>query len=442
MLCKLHEYCHSIIPALIVLEDWNMPCKNRIWPNKWMQIESPWGSLFCLWGKFFEIFLGVLIPPLHLYKIRTQECLYLGELRHPPGHFSFWLYALQTTFLAETNRPRVSRKNQTLADFPKIVEYWHPTKNGGYRPEDFKATKPMELWLQCQGCVHGCGRVHEWKASATNLVQYGGNIKCPYCNGRGGKTCHCNSVANSEFLMKGYHPENPPPEIVPQRTLARISWICPECNLSYVSSPRQRLFYGAMCPHCNKTKTKHPSIADGAPHLLEEWDYSKNTESPHNLRLGSNLKVWWVCKDCHHNWETQVHHRALRNYGCMKCREAYRFSQRPIIENWPLTSVLWLTLNCYSPEYNASIATLAWNWITLNSITLENDFLKRWMSLICILWYLCLKLIAPWFECLNWKVRFAGHWFLVLFSWPRKYVLFLNLHSNLYLQISGFTSIL
>lgn len=214
-----------------------------------------------------------------------------------------------------------------MADYPRISELWHQEKNGEQEPPDVKASTNRNVWLQCPGCIHGCGRKHEWAGKASNLVQYGGNIQCPYCNSRGGKFCYCNSVAASDKLLEGYHPSNPPPESVPQRTLIKLRFICSNCEGEYVSSPRQRLFWGAGCPHCRSHFLRHPTVAEGTPHLLEEWNFLKNSDDPYKVTLASNKKVWWTCSRCENEWECPVYVRTLRKSGCLKCREKNRFSQ-------------------------------------------------------------------------------------------------------------------
>ncbi len=46
----------------------------------------------------------------------------------------------------------------TLADYPSIVQWWHPTKNGGKLPSDYTHASNQRIWLQCPGCPD-CGKV-------------------------------------------------------------------------------------------------------------------------------------------------------------------------------------------------------------------------------------------------------------------------------------------
>jgi DNA-directed RNA polymerase subunit RPC12/RpoP len=55
------------------------------------------------------------------------------------------------------------------------------------------------------------------------------------------------------------------------------------------------------------------------PSLLTEWDYLKNKEvSPDKVTCFSNIKRWWICNICKHNWESTPGHR-FQNRNCPNC---------------------------------------------------------------------------------------------------------------------------
>ena len=60
------------------------------------------------------------------------------------------------------------------------------------------------------------------------------------------------------------------------------------------------------------------SILCKAPHLLQEWDYSKNGDlSPENLNSGTKGKFYWICP-IGHSYQSTVAHRMGGN-GCSVC---------------------------------------------------------------------------------------------------------------------------
>ena len=64
------------------------------------------------------------------------------------------------------------------------------------------------------------------------------------------------------------------------------------------------------------------SIAELFPLALKEWNYEKNGKlSPYSFKPNSNIKVWWKCSKCNHEWETVIESRfgKGRTGGCPNC---------------------------------------------------------------------------------------------------------------------------
>ncbi|MFJ7638434.1 zinc-ribbon domain-containing protein [Peribacillus sp. NPDC097225] len=56
--------------------------------------------------------------------------------------------------------------------------------------------------------------------------------------------------------------------------------------------------------------------------LIEEWHSTDNkSNTPNNVRAGSDKYITWRCKECGHVWETQAKSRAIKHTGCPKCHE-------------------------------------------------------------------------------------------------------------------------
>ena len=54
-----------------------------------------------------------------------------------------------------------------VSAFPRLVQEWHPTRNGSARPEDVRAGSRAKAWWLCTGCRF-CGERHEWEAIVAN----------------------------------------------------------------------------------------------------------------------------------------------------------------------------------------------------------------------------------------------------------------------------------
>lgn len=56
------------------------------------------------------------------------------------------------------------------------------------------------------------------------------------------------------------------------------------------------------------------------PALIAEWDWQKNDGlkiAPQLLTLGSNKKVWWICRQGH-KWQALINNRN-KGRGCPYC---------------------------------------------------------------------------------------------------------------------------
>ena len=89
----------------------------------------------------------------------------------------------------------------------------------------------------------------------------------------------------------------------------------------------RRTICGAGCPPCareaGRKKTRQPSVRDGAPHLLAEWDWEANQRRdwhPDQITLGSQKKMHWVAQnECKlglvHRWQATPPSRVYGHTG-------------------------------------------------------------------------------------------------------------------------------
>jgi len=218
-------------------------------------------------------------------------------------------------------------------DYQLIQSMWHPTLNLGKLPADFTHGSRQRVWLRCPGCIHECGRHHEWEARVQDLTKYGGQIVCPYCESWGGRFCECQSVALDPRLSKEWHPSNPPASQVAKCCGKKFLWVCSEGHPPYKATCNNRCSTNTGCPVCGFKKigtTSHPVLSVGRPDLEREWDHKRNSKSPSEVTLGSNYKATWVCSSNpeHPPWQAFVYSRALRGNGCPACRNINKFKPR------------------------------------------------------------------------------------------------------------------
>jgi len=99
----------------------------------------------------------------------------------------------------------------------------------------------------------------------------------------------------------------------------KVWWLCPEGH-SWQANPLARK-EGVNCPYCSG---RIPLIGVNDiptlyPHLLSEWNGSRNSGlNLTDLTAGSGKRVWWVCSKGH-EWDAVISSRTLAGRGCPVC---------------------------------------------------------------------------------------------------------------------------
>lgn len=195
-----------------------------------------------------------------------------------------------------------------------LVAQWHPTLNGEITPDKVSAGSNKKAWW-----IGECG--HEWEAATANRV-YGRG--CPYCSGK--------------QILKGFN------DLATLKPLVASQWNHEKnlpLTLETINGNSNKIVWwkNADCGHEWKMKvaTRNDNVAcsicDGyiilpgfndlatlRPEIATEWHPTKNEKlSPKEVSIGSGRKVWWIGKDCNHEWEAIIKNRTQRGDGCLCC---------------------------------------------------------------------------------------------------------------------------
>lgn len=197
-----------------------------------------------------------------------------------------------------------------------------------------------------------CSQNHSYLLSVCNKVKSKG---CPYCNNRRVLQGY-NDVAttNPEIARLWNYEKNG--DIQPSNIVIgsrKRVWLNCEHNHSY-----QIYLYNAIsgtsCPYCSNRKLLKGfnDLATTNPELLEEWDFSKNSNIlPSEIMLVSSQKVWWKCKKCNYEWKTQINLR--KNHNCPNCAHKKIGSKNAELKNnKSLLSVFPNVINVWNYEKN------------------------------------------------------------------------------------------
>jgi rubrerythrin len=227
---------------------------------------------------------------------------------------------------ARTQRSKIQaqpKPGQSLADLhPDVAAQWHPTKNGDLQPHQVNpGTNKKTSWWLCPDCGH------EWPTSVNARTSHG--TSCPACIGRVATPTN-NLAAIHPDLAEQWHPtlnmDLHPDQITPS-THNKIWWLCKTCGCEWRATAYNRI-RGTGCPACGNRKrsesltTPKPgqSFLDTFPNVAAEWHPTRNeTLGPNDVKPGSNIRVWWLCRLCKHCWQTKVNNRTSNGRGCPQC---------------------------------------------------------------------------------------------------------------------------
>ncbi len=182
---------------------------------------------------------------------------------------------------------------------------WEWSDKNHFSPDEISAGSGKKVWW------HGfCG--HDWEASVKNRVNGAG---CPYCSGNKVlKGFNDFASKNSREAMQ-WSPKNHPlkPDMVTAKSNKLVWWKCDKGHewQSRVSDRSN----GHGCPYCAGRILKgYNDLLTTNRALIAEWS-EKNTIRPDTITAKSRQVVFWICNNCHREWEASV----VAKINGMKC---------------------------------------------------------------------------------------------------------------------------
>lgn len=276
-----------------------------------------------------------------------------------------------------TNQKVLKGYNDLATIYPEIAQQWHPTKNGDLLPTDVTAHTVKSVWWLCEhghewkasisnrthnrfptGCPH-CSNAGKSRAEIAILyyLQQYTNEKVIYrYNALGFEIDIFIESLNIGIEYDGYyyHSDKTDKELLKNRqclehgiTLYRIRELpLPSLNSSSIdlfyqftknyqdfSSILATLFESIFQQSFDidvlrdilniiqymSTINRNKSLGCKYPHLITQWHPIKNENlTPFHVTCGSNMKVWWRCLECGHEWQAVIASRT-KGHGCPKC---------------------------------------------------------------------------------------------------------------------------
>ena len=235
------------------------------------------------------------------------------------------------------------KEKHYVSDNEKLLNEWHPTKNGDLSPQKITIYSGKKVWWQC-------AKGHEWPALVHNRSK---GKNCPYCNGRIPVVGESDLATTNPALAKEWHPTKNG-DLSPQKVAAyanrKVWWQCAKGHEwpAFVNN-RSR---GNCCPYCNGRLpiVGETDLATTNPALAKEWHPTKNGDlSPQEVTAYSNKKVWWQCAKGH-EWSAFVHNRS-NGKCCPYCN-----SQLPIVGETDLATTNPALAKEWHPTKNGELS--------------------------------------------------------------------------------------
>ena len=217
-----------------------------------------------------------------------------------------------------------------------------------------------------------CDKGHEWQIAVSARTKK--KSGCPYCSGRLASDDNCLQTLYPE-LAKEWHPSKNgklTPKDVTTGTDRKVWWKCTESHSWKAAISHRTGKKATGCPYCSgRYATKDNNLSANFPELLKEWHYEKNNPlKPHELKSGSNKKVWWKCEKGH-EWKTSPNKRTGSDKtGCPYCNpQTSRLEICILCElKYIFKNVKWrekidgIEVDIYVPNYSLAIEVDGYRW--------------------------------------------------------------------------------
>ncbi len=212
------------------------------------------------------------------------------------------------------NRKIEQGVNDLATLYPHLAAQWHPSKNGGLKPNEVTPGKRRKVWWRCE-------KGHEWQALIQSRTRGSG---CPVCAGK-------SIIANVNDLISAkpevaaqWHPAKNGgllPSAITAQSNKVVWWQC-SLGHEWQAAVSARVAEDSGCPYCSNKKVL-PGFNDLAtlqPKIAAQWHPVLNGAlTPEMVTCGSSKKVWWRCSEGH-EWKAVIYSRAgSQRCGCPAC---------------------------------------------------------------------------------------------------------------------------
>jgi len=200
------------------------------------------------------------------------------------------------------------------------IKLWCKLNNKPFKLIDGQEYKDNSEKLKWQCLKENCGEIFEM---TWNDIQSG--HECGFCTGQQVCLSNCLATKNPK-LVSEWHPTRNgelTPFDVTCGSSKEVWWLCDKGH-EWEMKIYTRTGMKCNCPYCAGIyPSKDHNLLFNNPKLCEEWHYNKNKKRPEEYTPFSGEKVWWLCKECGHEWDAEIKNRSRKlGTGCPKCLES------------------------------------------------------------------------------------------------------------------------
>lgn len=220
-----------------------------------------------------------------------------------------------------SNKKVLAGFNDLETTHPDIAAQW--SEDNSLSPREVSSgSNSRAIWI----CLK-TENTHTYVAQINGRANRG--TGCPYCSGQKVLRGFNDLATTHPDVVKLWDNSNntSPYEITAGSSRAKVKWKCPDCQHRWNAPPagvvKQIAKAGRCCPLCSNQVTVAGvnDLRTMYPVLAEQWDISRNKDTPDDVQPGSSKKRWWRCdRDLGHpSYHTSIRDRVRRVSGCPYC---------------------------------------------------------------------------------------------------------------------------
>lgn len=227
---------------------------------------------------------------------------------------------LYTPTLANLKNNHPPRKFQTSNLYTiKNIKLWIQLNNKNFGIIDNQKYQGSHVKLKWLCLKEECGEIFD-----ANWNDISHNKGCPFCSGVKVGLSNCLATKRPDIASE-WHPiknGNLTPYDVTCGCRKYAWWQCKDNPKHEWHVTILNRSNGNGCPYCShRYASEDYNLLVINPNLCEDWNYDKNKKKPKDYTPGSSQSVWWLCKECGHEWKAIIADRN-NNHGCPECNKS------------------------------------------------------------------------------------------------------------------------